>query len=313
MANENMTIQGLREQVMRQKTLSAQLKDLMAQKESLEKRERELAAERAEENKDVEQMEKGSLAALFYHMTGKFQDKLDKERQEAYAAAVRHDGVREELEAVKDRIRRTESEWAELSGCERRYTQMLEEKLREMKEMDPVTGPALVRLDERESDLTGQKKELREAISAGKSALGMTDTILSNLSSAENWGTWDLLGGGLLSDMAKHGHLDEAQRNVERLQVQLRNFRTELADVAIHADLQVQVDGFLRFADFFFDGLFCDWAVQSKIHSSEQQVRETRDRIQRVLRQLEVMETEVDSDIRKLKAERESIIVSMAE
>lgn len=313
MANENMTIQGLREQVMRQKTLGAQLEELMAQKESLEKRERELAAERAEENKDVEQMEKGSLAALFYHMTGKFQDKLDKERQEAYAAAVRHDGVREELEAVKDRIRRTESEWAELSGCERRYAQMLEEKLREMKEMDPVTGPALVRLDERESDLTGQKKELREAISAGKSALGMTDTILSNLSSAETWRTWDLLGGGLFSDMAKHGHLDEAQRNVERLQVQLRDFRTELADVAINADLQVQVDGFLRFADFFFDGLFCDWAVQSKIHSSEQQVRETRDKIQRVLKQLEVMEARVDSDIRKLKAERESIIVSMAE
>lgn len=313
MANENMTIQGLREQVARQKTLGAQLADLMAQRESLEKRERELAAERAEENKDVEQMEKGSLATLFYHMTGKFQDKLDKERQEAYAAAVRHDAVREELEAVKDRIRRTESERAELNGCERRYAQMLEEKLREMKETDPLTGPALVRLDERETDLTGQKKELREAISAGKAALGMTDTILSNLSSAENWGTWDLLGGGLLSDMAKHGHLDEAQRNVERLQVQLRNFRTELADVSINADLQIQVDGFLRFADFFFDGLFCDWAVQSKIHGSEQQVRETRDKVQRVLKQLEAMETGVDSDIRKVKAERESLIVSMAE
>ena len=70
---------------------------------------------------------------------------------------------------------------------------------------------------------------------------------------------------------------------MEELQVQLRRFHTELADVEIRADMQVQVDGFLRFADFFFDGIFADWAVMNRIHDAQQQVEGTRDQISRVL------------------------------
>ena len=45
-----------------------------------------------------------------------------------------------------------------------------------------------------------------------------------------------------------------------------RRFKTELADVEITADLQITVDGFLKFADFFFDGLFTDLSL---IHISD--------------------------------------------
>ena len=69
------------------------------------------------------------------------------------------------------------------------------------------------------------------------------------------------MGGGLMADLAKYEELDDAQKQIEQLQVELRRFKTELADVEITADLQVTVDSFLKFADFFFDGLFADWAV----------------------------------------------------
>jgi len=35
--------------------------------------------------------------------------------------------------------------------------------------------------------------------------------------------------------------------------------------------MQVNVDGFLRFADYFFDGLFADWAVLDRINQSQEQ------------------------------------------
>ena len=58
------------------------------------------------------------------------------------------------------------------------------------------------------------------------------------------WATFDLFGGGLISDLAKHGHLDSAQHNVALLQSQLRRFRTELADVGGAASgMQVSIDG----------------------------------------------------------------------
>ena len=85
--------------------------------------------------------------------------------------------------------------------------------------------------------LQNQKRELQEAISAGQIALECTDRILESLGSAEGWGTWDLFGGGIIADMAKHSHLDDAQAMVEELQTQLRRFKTELADVTISAEV----------------------------------------------------------------------------
>lgn len=96
------------------------------------------------------------------------------------------------------------------------------------------------------------------------------------------------MGGGLISDLAKHSHLDDAQAKVERLQGQLRRFRSELSDVQIRCDLQLNVDSFLRFADVFFDGLLSSWAVLDRIGSAREQVLRTQSQIENVLSRLKV-------------------------
>ena len=129
------------------------------------------------------------------------------------------------------------------------------------------------------------------------------------MDSAEGWGTWDLLGGGLISDIAKHSHLDEAQSKVQNLQSELRRFKTELSDVTINADMQVSVDGFLRFADYFFDGLFADWAVMDKISQSKSSVQSTKSQIESVLSRLRSMEASSDQTIKKLEDEKDSVVL----
>ena len=148
--------------------------------------------------------------------------------------------------------------------------------------------------------LESQIKELQEAIWAGNSAKITADKVLNSLNSAEGWGTWDLLGGGLLADMAKHSHLDEAQSAIEHLQSQLRQFKTELADVTVNADFQVNIDGFLRFADYFFDGLFADWAVMDKISQAKNQVYSTKSQIDNVLLRLNDMMNTAEQEKAKL-------------
>ena len=137
--------------------------------------------------------------------------------------------------------------------------------------------------------VNGLDGKLREALDAGQAALATTDGILASLDSAEGWGAWDLFGGGIGAGLAKHGHLDEAQRQVEHLQVQLRRFKTELTDVEVSADIQISIDGFLSFADFFFDGLFADWAVLDHIDRAQTQVRETKAQIGQVAGRLSDM------------------------
>ena len=284
--------------------LEAKYRDLKAQRRELAAQARQLEQAMHKEQADVDRLEGRSLAAFFYQAVGRMDEKLDKERQEAMAARVRYDAAARQLAAVDADLQRMEARLRALDGCEARYREAL---ARRMQQLRDAGGPAAQELHECETRLEGMRvhrQELEEALQAGQKALPAADAALESLDSAHGWGTWDLVGGGLVSDLAKYGHLDDAQEQIERLQVALRRFKTELADVEIDADVQVTVDGFLKFADFFFDNLFTDWAVLDRIGQSQQQVQDTRRQIERVLARLKRMAAAQDS---QMEDERERL------
>lgn len=292
----------------RSKQLEAMIKELRNQRDSLTAQVRELESIKLEEQADVDRLEGRSLAAFFYNVIGKMDEQLDKESQEAYAARVKYDAAARELEGVEADLRRYESELSALRGCEHRYDEVLKEKADAIKAAGGSNGEEILKLEERNAFLESQKKELQEAISAGNAALSTTQQVLSSLDSAEGWGTWDLFGGGLVANLAKHSHLDEAQGAIEQLQSQLRRFKTELADVTIQADMQVNVDGFLRFADYFFDGLFADWAVLDKINQSQSQVQNTKSQIASVLSRLDSMMRTLEQEQVQIKSKLDTLV-----
>ena len=302
-------LKALQEKISRSRQLSSMLKELRGQRDTIAARVRELEAIKVDEQADVDRLEGRSLASFFYNVIGKMDERLNKEREEAYAARVKYDAAARELEAIDGDIQRCESELSGLRGCEREYEATLREKANAVKSAGGARAEEILKLEERHAYLESQKKELREAISAGNSARSTAESVLSSLDSAEGWGTWDLLGGGLLADMAKHSHLDEAQGAIERLQSQLRRFKTELADVTIHADMQVNVDGFLRFADYFFDGLFADWAVMDKISQSQSQVQSTKSQIDSVLARLNSMMSAAEREQAQIKSKLDALVL----
>ena len=302
-------LKALQEKISRSRQLTSMLKELRGQRDTIAARVRELEAIKVDEQADVDRLEGRSLASFFYNVIGKMDERLNKEREEAYAARVKYDAAARELEAIDGDIQRCESELSGLRGCEREYEATLREKANAVKSAGGARAEEILKLEERHAYLESQKKELREAISAGNSARSTAESVLSSLDSAEGWGTWDLLGGGLLADMAKHSHLDEAQGAIERLQSQLRRFKTELADVTIHADMQVNVDGFLRFADYFFDGLFADWAVMDKISQSQSQVQSTKNQIDRVLSRLNSMMSAAEREQAQTKSKLDALVL----
>ena len=301
-------LQKLQERIARKRQLEAQISELRTQRSALSARVQELEAIKMQEQADVDKLEGRSLAAFFYHVIGKMDEQLNKEREEAYAARVKYDAAARELSAVEEELARYEAELADLHDCERQYDTVLKEKADAVKAAGGTAAEEILKAEERLAFLDSQSRELQEAVSVGSSALSTTDQVLSSLDSAEGWGTWDLLGGGLISDLAKHSHLDEAQDNIERLQSQLRRFKTELADVRISADMQVNVDGFLRFADYFFDGLFADWAVLDKISQSQERVRSTRCQIESVLSRLDGMQRSVEREQAQLQNKLDSLV-----
>ncbi len=295
-------LKSLQRQTLEKKRLDARLRELYAQRETLQKQTEGLELARQKEQADVDRLEGRSLAAFFYHAVGRLDEQLDKERQEAYAAQVKYDAAARELAAVEADAASCEVRLSQLEGCEQRYETALAEKAAALRESGSAAAQELLDAEARIADLEGQLREIREAADAGEAALNAADQVLETLDSAEGWSTWDVVGGGLLADLAKYEDLDNAQEQVEQLQEKLRQFKTELADVTIEAELQVSVDGFLRFADVFFDGLFADLAVMEHINDSQKKIWNTQKEIQAVLDRLTAMRKEISAD---LDSERE--------
>lgn len=302
-------LQEIHEKLSQKKSIEAKRKELEAQKKELEAKVSELRTVMLNEQDDVTKLEGRSLTAFFYYVIGKMDDKLSKEREEAYAAAIKHDSAVGELNAVETDIKKFGIQLYELRNCEFEYKKLLEQKQEALKQAGTPEAAELLAIEENIASLNSQQKEIKEAISAGMRARSIIESIEKHLSDAEGWGTWDMLGGGLLTDLAKHSHLDEAQKKIEELQIQLRRFKTELADVKISADVHISIDGFLRFADYFFDGLIADWTVMDKISQAQSEVESVKRKVENMLSRLEGMRSTAERKVESEKARMDAIVL----
>ena len=128
--------------------------------------------------------------------------------------------------------------------------------------------------------------EIREAIAAGERALSSLYVAQDKLNSARGWGIFDMLGGGFIADLIKHSKMEEASKSMEEAKYSLQRFRIELSDVNGNFNPQLNIGGFLSFADFFFDGFVADYLVQSKISDARRQVEDAIVKVSRILEEL---------------------------
>ena len=166
------------------------------------------------------------------------------------------------------------------------FQQVLEEKREALKLENSAAAERIIAMEERLAELQSRLRELEEARSAGEDVRRRLDQVLASLGSAENWGTWDVIGGGLLTDMMKYSRLDEAQHSMEQMQSALRRYRRELADVAALHIGDFRPDGFTWTLDVLFDNIFFDWSVLEQISNSRDRVEDLRRQVGRTQGQL---------------------------
>lgn len=309
MTELNAKLQKLSEQCARKKKLEAELGDLHYQRKILQDKTYRLKNEMLSEQTDVDRLEGRSLYAFFYSVIGKKDEMLTKEKEEAYKARVKYDAAAAEREAVISDIDRYNEELKELRNCENEYQETLRQKAELLKSEGSRSAAEIMELEEQIRTLENLKREINEAISAGQRAKNITTSILDSLTKAKDWSTYDVIAGdGIISHVVKHNHLNTAQGEVEQLQIALRRFRTELIDVKIDADMRVNIDGFLGFADFFFDNIFTDWSVRNRISNSVDEVRGVSIKIINALSKLNSMRSDTDMQLAVLKTKHEEIV-----
>ncbi|TWU49229.1 hypothetical protein [Rubripirellula reticaptiva] len=262
----------------------------------------------AKEQADVDALEGLSLTALFHAVLGSKEQKLQKERQELVAAKLKHDQVIDTVETLNESVHRLQDALSRIKNADTEYEAALAEKADYLAANGSDVGNKLFEVTQQIADLTADQKELDEANGAGHSALRAIEEIRTTLASAASWGTLDLFGGGMLTTMAKHSKIDSAKNQARTAQRKLLQFEEELADADQRLQISLQIDGFSKFADYFFDGLISDWIVQSKIEKARTECSKTISQVTTAIRQCDSRLKQVESEIETLTQRKRELI-----
>lgn len=127
--------------------------------------------------------------------------------------------------------------------------------------------------------MTNNLKEINDVQIIINQILPLIDEAENKFRSARNWGFFDILGGGFITDLIKHSKLGAASDIMNRINYLLQDLQRELKEVVIPTDFSMNTASFSTFADFVFDGILADVYMQSKIMTSMEQIRELRSRL----------------------------------
>ncbi|MGM8215089.1 hypothetical protein ACLIA0_05865 [Bacillaceae bacterium W0354] len=294
----------------RKKKWNSQLADYKDELNAIERNISSLEQQLVDEKADVKKLEGISMTNLFSTLLGKKDEKLLKEKEEVVAVQLKLEEARKNKNEVQAAIDELQQHLEKVQNIEEEYQKALKMKVELIKQKDADYADELYHLSEQEGDLEQHLVEIDEAITAGKSAKEALLEAQRQLGSAENWGLFDMFGGGLISTAIKHGHIDDATKSIQRAQTKMRTFQKELLDVNEEADLHINMSSLLTFADYFFDGIITDWMVQSRIKDSLSNVNDVLQSVDDITTKLINEKNIKTSKLEQIKTKRKSLIES---
>lgn len=303
-------LERARQKMERSRKLDVILQDLKEQSVRRRRAEEEARAVLEKEQGDVEELERMSLVPFLARIQGDLESRKAEERREAAMAKARYDAAKWDLEDLDRRLRDFAQEKESLKGLEKQYQALLDEKEAVLRSQGGAQSQRLGQLAQEQERTAGELREIQEAIQAGLAAQRALEEMSGDLSGAENWGVWDMVGGGIMATFAKHGCLDDAQDAAYEARRALSRFRTELADVSSEQVPDVELGDFAVFADYFFDGLFADLFVQSRIREAQGQVEAVTQRVERLIVRLRDERESLEEKQGQLDWERERLLTA---
>ncbi|MBK1809570.1 hypothetical protein JHL18_02775 [Clostridium sp. YIM B02505] len=268
---------------------------------------KDIKARLHKEEMDIKKFEGITLSnflALLFHNK---EEKLDKEKQEYIEAKIKFDQCEQKIKAVKDDLKLLKEKFSVVSNAVVKYKNLIEEKEADMKNFGSwATKEKLNIMENDRLNLSASIKELSEAISAGERLLGAIDNANESISSAMNWGKADIFMDSMFISMAKHQKIDDAQAKLNNIPYLVDKFKKELSDVSVVSNEISQTITFSSFTktfDIFFDNIFTDIAVQSKIEDSYYKLKNLRAEVERCANRLQYKIEEDQNKLIKLDLE----------
>ncbi|WP_377641668.1 hypothetical protein [Oryzobacter terrae] len=262
------------------------------------------------ETDDVRRLEGIRVSALLAAVRGTRTGELHRERAEEVAARYALETATRSVEALEARHAALDARLAGLGDTEARR----EERAQAHAEAFRTAGPAVPGLERVLDELTAVRAEaveVDEALGAGRAALSQLEAARSELGSADSWSAYDTwFGGGMVSSMVKHDRIDAAAGRIASAQRALADFSRELADVGpahrISADLGITP--MTRTLDVWFDNIFTDLSVRSRIKESSADVDAALTSVRAAVQALTARRADLRTHGADLRRERDALL-----
>lgn len=134
--------------------------------------------------------------------------------------------------------------------------------------------------------------DIERAIYSGEELLNKLDSLKKSTSSAKSLGIWDMLGGKSLVNLMKHSKISDMKKQAREVEIAMDDFQGRLNQVLQEDKIQVDIGGFLSFADFFFDGFLADFLVQNKLNEVSNKVDKASKNVRLILKDLKKKQKE---------------------
>lgn len=302
----------LKEKIEENKKVEEELKKLQIEikreKEKLERFEKVLNKEKG----DVEKLQKVGFNNLVYTILNKKEEKSSKEQEEYMAAKFKYEQCFQYVQQLKEKIYSSEHEIYELRNLELEYNNIIEEKERIILEKGDSDSKEIINIREQITDMEAYVKKIREVVSAAWSVLYSMDTVINSLKDAKSWGTVDIIGSGAISTMVKHSHINKAEKDLYKVKDSMRELERQIRymqDFPMNIEyVDINIGKFATFVDYFFDGLFADLYVQSKIEDFLKKLLDNYDKVEMLIRNLKRREEKVTNTIEELYRKKSHMV-----
>lgn len=267
-----------------------------------------LIKELYKEEKDVKRLEKLSFQNFLHTIINDKQEKLDKEKLEVLQVKAKVDRLKYLIEYEEAELKNLNNKKLSNTILKQNYEKLLADKLSIIKEKHPKNWQEINSKYKDKDRLKLKIKEIKEAIYAVNGANDTIKKVKKSLNAASTWGTFDILGGGIVSTMAKRSHMQDTQNLIQELSKKLKIVNQELDDIKLNINTDLKVEGFLGMADYFLDNIFVDLAVQSKIEQARNNIDDVSNKINNLLEKLEIQLKSEENRLEEINKNIESSI-----
>lgn len=262
--------------------------------------------------KTLEKNEQFSFLTFVRSLTGKKQRIMEESLSEAMTTELKLVETQLMLEDLQDdQVDRLYKLNAINESYSREQLRAIEaQKQQWLEEHESPVAIKLNELTEEYSSLKRLYKEMDEAYMAADQALAPLENAIDSLKSAQSYSTWDtFFGGGFIVTAIKHDKIEQSQGKLHDVQMALQRLQNEVIDIETwnQTSYKINIDGLVKFADYFFDDIFSAWSVHSKLATSVEQLKRVSDDVYNTKLYLNKRMNEIEARLKEIKIEEQRL------